>query len=149
MSNFYPSSEQAALEGVSRSFRYEDDYAYPAQGAYGQVASGIPRSQAGTLSPSLYTGKMEKVAQVAMGIKGVQNTYNFNFYHTDGIYIDNNNNPWIISISLTYGIVAMRLPVLSGSQNIDKLRASNPIIDGIYQDLGFIPTGKNIQFRIS
>lgn len=134
--SFYPSSEQAQQEKLDlRSYRIENKLGDFPQQDLVITAFGIPYTEAGTLCASMYSGRIRKVVQVALGIKGKQIKYDYRPERTHGLFHDPNGKPWIIEISKSYGVLACPLPIYG------KLKKPSKIVQDIIDDLGYLPTG--------
>ena len=103
-------------------------------------------SQYTRLRPSMYSGLMQKVVQVVMGLgriskntlfdpgemmtrqkltqymrdvdgNGVQVRYDYKFQRTHGITRATDGRLWLVEISVTNGVIARPLPIFKGSDN--------------------------------
>lgn len=108
-------------------------------------------SQYANLCPSMYSGLMAKAVQIIMGIgklnsdpvthaPGIRVKYDFRFLRCHGIVLDSDGKPWLVEISYTQGVIAMRLPLLAqmpaGKQDV--LREAKRLFGGVPSG-GFFP----------
>lgn len=79
---------------------------------------GTSGSQYCNVCSSMYSGLMAKAAQAILGLgkltgSAVQLRYNFRWACTHGIVTDSLGKLWLVEISSTNGVIAMRLPTLA------------------------------------
>ena len=137
MGLFQPSTLQAVLEKKERSYRKESKLNTLVNPVNQREFATIHTfCQTADIMPAMYTGKMRKVAQLAMGV--VQNKaieYQHSYSCTHGIYTHADGTLWLIEISATNGILAKKL---TGYKNAD-----NKIMDTVIKThLPLIPDGK-------
>jgi len=111
---FYPSSLQAAREKKPRAWRDEPRLAVEATAENTRIPEDTTVQvfgQTANVAPAMYTGKMCKVASLAMGLTKVAIQYQHSFFCTHGIFTAKSGALWLIEISMANGVVAMPLPV--------------------------------------
>ena len=121
---------------------------------------------------SQWSGTMKKVVQVLMGLgridpakmrdpkdpgkddsaylqdvrsEGVQIRYDYKFSRTHGIHRGADGTLWLVEISISRGVIAMRLPIFPGSDTAGfKARAvarGDTAMEAALDDLGCLPIG--------
>lgn len=120
----------------------------------------VEYSQYRHISPSRYSGEMRKVVQAFLGFgrqsgsythvgdpeddpnyppwafsDGFQVRYDYRHGCTHGVLTDDNGLKWLIEVSISRGVLAMRLPTL----NIEVEEGSE--LYEIREELGYIPSG--------
>lgn len=81
-----------------------------------QNAAWAHPHQYANLSPSMFSGLMAKAVAVIMG-RGLEVKYSYTWSKCHGVVLDSLGSPWLVEISQTNGIIAMRLPRDKGSKN--------------------------------
>lgn len=127
-------------------------------------------SQYVRLVPSMYSGKMKKVVQVAMGLgrisaakmrnpanptsryaqdvndHGVQIRYDWRFSRTHGITTAADGRLWLVEIGQNRGVLAMPLPTFPGSERPAfrerALERGDTAMVRAIDELGCLPTGE-------
>ena len=129
-------------------------------------------SQYTRLRPSMYSGTMRKVVQIAMGLgrigieklrdpagnkqdtqymeqvkaDGVQIRYDWRFVRTHGITTGADGRLWLVEISSARGVIARLLPIFEGSDTAAFLERAIARKDRAMvtalEELGCIPTGE-------
>jgi hypothetical protein len=143
--------------------------------AFDELNSTVPAytfSQYTKLRSSMYSGKMRKVAQIAMGLGrigiakmrdgagnepdtkymeqveagGVQLRYDWRFIRTHGITTGGDGRLWLIEISSTRGVIARLLPMFPDSDTAGFFARYEALKDRAMvtalEELGCLPTGE-------
>jgi hypothetical protein len=136
---FYPSSLQAAGENQPREWRDERRLAVEAIAENVRIPGENTVktfAQTANVSPAMFTGKMCKVAQLAMGLTLKAIPFEHSFYKTHGIYTAVDKALWLVEISLSNGIIATLLPVSK-----TKLKNKDMMAAVVAAGVPAIPTG--------
>lgn len=87
--------------------------------------TGLSGSQYDKLCSSMYSGLMAKAVQVILGLgkqkptdDGVQVKYDYRWARCHGITKDTSGKSWLIEISQAEGVLAMPLPLITGTSGL-------------------------------
>lgn len=82
--------------------------------------------------PSMFSGLIAKAVQIILA-QGLEVKYDYHWGKCHGITIDSAGDPWLVEISETNGIIAMRLPLGKGkaSSTLDAERRTMALFGGL------------------
>ena len=105
---------------------------------------GVSGSQYSDVCPSMYSGRITEVVQFILGYaktgsEPIQLRYDFRWTRCHGIVTGADGNFWLLEISSTNGVIAMRLPLLAKSA---KYSSSNQdVLSVTATTYGGLPSG--------